>query len=440
VVGVVAVAGPAAAGGTATVDTGAEFAAAFVDPTTDVIEMTDDITLPSALTRPAGADPLVINGNGFTLTAAPNSGMLQGGGPNPVGDLEINDLTLTGANPAIGQLGVILWFDGTVTLNRSSLVDNVSLTTPIRVSDQDGIGDEAITANDSVFDNNRGANGGVLRADTVIVNRSTFTDNNAGNGGAIDSNVTATVSDSVFLRNHANGSHGGAISSSGPLGVNRSSFSGNTARTDGGAIQSGAEVTLTQSTVSGNTADGNGGGMSVLGDLTLVNSTVTGNDAGGQGGGVHAFGLISLTYSTVVDNDAPTGANVAVVQGGSLEVFATVVSQPGGGGDNCEGTASTSEFAYEAGGSSCGFDLSDQPDPQLGALGDNGGPTATMLPAATSPLIDAVTDCGSITVDQRGVTRPQGDACDIGAVEVGADDLPPGEPPTPVPVAPTFTG
>ncbi len=66
-------------------------------------------------------------------------------------------------------------------------------------------------------------------------------------------------------------------------------------------------------------------------------------------------------------------------------------------------------------------------DPQLGPLAANGGPTATMLPADTSPVIDAGSANGLMT-DQRGMPRPidlpgypnasGGDGADIGAVEV----------------------
>jgi hypothetical protein len=63
-------------------------------------------------------------------------------------------------------------------------------------------------------------------------------------------------------------------------------------------------------------------------------------------------------------------------------------------------------------------------DPLLGALRDNGGPTATMAPAPNSPAIDAGAAFGLAT-DQRGLPRPSdfgavanaGDGSDIGAVE-----------------------
>lgn len=54
----------------------------------------------------------------------------------------------------------------------------------------------------------------------------------------------------------------------------------------------------------------------------------------------------------------------------------------------------------------------------LGALGDNGGPTPTYLPLAGSPLIDAASTPVCRPTDQRGVARPQGALCDVGAVEV----------------------
>jgi hypothetical protein len=58
--------------------------------------------------------------------------------------------------------------------------------------------------------------------------------------------------------------------------------------------------------------------------------------------------------------------------------------------------------------------------PKLGPLADNGGPTPTRALKAGSPAIDAAggKPC-STTTDQRGVTRPKGPKCDIGAFEKG---------------------
>ncbi|KAM9861831.1 hypothetical protein ACI1US_02291 [Leucobacter sp. BZR 635] len=61
---------------------------------------------------------------------------------------------------------------------------------------------------------------------------------------------------------------------------------------------------------------------------------------------------------------------------------------------------------------------------ELGPLADNGGPTATMLPTDSSPLVDAVTEAGPLSTDQRGLPRPANGNADIGAVEVQEALLP----------------
>lgn len=55
----------------------------------------------------------------------------------------------------------------------------------------------------------------------------------------------------------------------------------------------------------------------------------------------------------------------------------------------------------------------------LGDLGQNGGPTRTQEPGAGSVAIDAIdpADC-EVDDDQRGLARPEGEGCDVGAVEV----------------------
>ena len=56
-------------------------------------------------------------------------------------------------------------------------------------------------------------------------------------------------------------------------------------------------------------------------------------------------------------------------------------------------------------------------DPLLGLLNQNGGPTTTHALLAGSPAIDAGTAENCPATDQRGVPRPQGEACDMGSFE-----------------------
>jgi hypothetical protein len=61
----------------------------------------------------------------------------------------------------------------------------------------------------------------------------------------------------------------------------------------------------------------------------------------------------------------------------------------------------------------------------LGPLVNNGGFGDTMLPQSNSPLLDFIPPpacrtgaAASVTDDERGVARPQGPGCEIGAAEV----------------------
>jgi len=59
-------------------------------------------------------------------------------------------------------------------------------------------------------------------------------------------------------------------------------------------------------------------------------------------------------------------------------------------------------------------------DPLLGPLADNGGPNKTMALQPGSPAIDAGNNTTCPGTDQRGILRPQGSICDIGAFELVA--------------------
>ncbi|MEL6891313.1 MAG: right-handed parallel beta-helix repeat-containing protein, partial [Actinomycetota bacterium] len=203
---------------------------------------------------------------------------------------------------------------------------------------------------------------------------------------------------------------------------------------EAGGVQMDAEagptptVTIERSTIAGNSSapGAPGGGVRLVSaGLALSNSTITNNASSADGGGISATGTVPVELSvvTLVENTASAGAANLDVDAG-VTTTASVIAL-GTGGPNCAiGGAVTSLGGNQADDVSCGLtgagDVAPAPNPMLEPLADNGGPTPTRLPQSGSPLLGAVTGptCSGAADDQRGVTRPQGPACEPGAVEV----------------------
>src|SRR5262249_20619701 len=253
------------------------------------------------------------------------------------------------------------------------------------------------------------------------------------NGGAILEGAFPTpgsvvITNSTIINNTSDDLGGGIfVGGHGTLTVTNSTIANNTSGNAGGGMEADAGVTVTNSTISGNTAASWGGGI-FSEATTVTNSTIANNTAGPLGGGgIYAEGTVTFVYATVAGNHAPasTGANVDGADETQLTSFGSVIASPQGGGANCAAlTGTTSQGWNWDDDGTCGFGAGtgDHPNggnPQLGALVDNGGPTQTMLPQATSLLIDAIptASCGAgvgIHADQIGTSRPQGPGCDIG--------------------------
>jgi hypothetical protein len=239
---------------------------------------------------------------------------------------------------------------------------------------------------------------------------------------------------------------GGGIDASGSLTITNVQVSGNSG-VRGGLFVHGS-LTMTNSTISGNTSSnaGGAGGVEADGSATVINSTISGNSAPTGFGGITG-NTVALVYATITDNTGASTANVRAATG-TFESFGSVVASPHLG-PNCANTATSHGFNLEDDvAATCGFsaataDLAPGTNPNLAALANNGGPTQTLQPQAGSPLIDAIpaASCQSdgatgVTTDQRGVTRPQGPGCDIGAVEVAITSAAA----APLTIAPRFTG
>jgi hypothetical protein len=203
--------------------------------------------------------------------------------------------------------------------------------------------------------------------------------------------------------------------------------------TDGGGVFAmfRANVLIENSTISGNVGDV-GGGIRMLGNATVRNSTLSGNVAAGWYGSAvfHTDGVMTLVHTTVTGNVAPGYAGAALFVGTFTSASATmnVVNSIVGENDffGCfvapygSGTVTlTSGGNNVVSDASCAPVASDVivPGVLLGPLADNGGPTLTHLPMPGSPAVDAANSNLCPPADQRGVSRPQGTACDAGSVE-----------------------
>jgi fibronectin-binding autotransporter adhesin len=231
----------------------------------------------------------------------------------------------------------------------------------------------------------------------------------------------------------------------------------------GGGVEIGSgNGLIVDTTIAENTATGDGGGIfaSVAQPLVVRSSTISGNRAAGAGGGVRAERATELIVksSTVAENEAnggggdilaenpPAGGNPTVVELEFATIARNTADLDGGGTDSGGGIASGLDASYRSHGSlialnapdDCvaavtsqgrnllsddfGCDIFDgpgdlvSPTPKLGELERNGGPTRTIEPKRRSPAVDSGgRECPNR--DQRGVRRPKGPNCDIGAIE-----------------------
>ena len=214
-----------------------------------------------------------------------------------------------------------------------------------------------------------------LTADTFAHNRALPTDSGTGLGGAIFFEPIPNVS-----------------GASTPLTLVNDTIAANTAGVAGGA-SSGGGLYVEPITNGGSTAP-----------QSFTNVTISGNVAAGSGfgGGLHILELGSpappppaLENTIVAKNEASTGPD-------------------------CDSPATSLGHNLER-HTSCGLTAAgdlQMTDPLLGPLSDNGGPTQTEALLHGSPAINAGDDAGCPATDQRGVHRPRGPHCEIGAYEL----------------------
>jgi CSLREA domain-containing protein len=236
-----------------------------------------------------------------------------------------------------------------------------------------------------------------------------------GRGGGIYSDTNVFLGATAIRANASTNSGGGIAAEGGEMIVVFGEISHNHSRNGAGVYTRDTFTGVHTTTVSSNVASERGGGL-------FVESTVP-----------RAARLpLLLQAATVAANHARAGAAIRA-RNVTATIQRTIVAS--GGLENCrfDGVTLAETTSEDVVGSNledrndCRFRTAafTSTDPVLGTLADNGGPTLTHALLPGSPAIDVVPSCAGFPmgadlpmVDQRGVERPQGALCDIGAYEV----------------------
>jgi CSLREA domain-containing protein len=303
-----------------------------------------------------------------------------------------------------------------------------------------------------------------MRGVTVTGGKAPNSGCTCGGGFEVRQGGFLTLEDSVVEGNSAPGGGGGIDVDSQSRAILRDVLvRQNTSPDPGAGINvepvSGATGTLamTNVTISGNTTTNgaSGAGLANAGATTATNVTISGNASAADGGGILnlATGTLALNGATLANNIAPgLGAGIRNLgASGAVTLRNTIVADRVAG--DCSSTSTpavVSQGHNLALGTSCALTApGDLPstDPHLGPLAANGGnglPTHALT--AGSAAIDAGDNAACIATDARGLSRPSGVQCDIGAFEVQvappAGPAQPGGPgqgtgTTPTPTTPT---
>jgi len=287
-----------------------------------------------------------------------------------------------------------------------------------------------------------------------------FTRNRTNTGGTIRVAGELVLDNVEITGSSAN--FGGAIwVQSGSAIIRNSVIWGNTAQNQGGGIglSSNSIVSIFDSTISNNQAIERGGGIALAASpnshLSIINSTISENHSDGDGGGISLFFAATTQKSTVNIKNSILSGNTAILsddvhfinsdESGEQDIRFNVL-----GSKSSNYLSSTNNLIFlraennniVTAGVSSGIPLRSI----LGPLKNNGGKTLTHALVDNSPAIDTAipfttsgsfpilfleSGCrnastlfgiGSYRTDQRGVARPIGNECDIGAYEYEEPD------------------
>lgn len=350
----------------------------------------------------------------YTVTSAGDAGP---------GTCAVNSCTLRDAVAAATSGSDTITFASSLSGDTITLSGNITISHSVTIQ---GLGANRL----AVSGGSAASKGGIFYIKgsyySVGISGLTLTNGNATYGGALgvhgfDNNVT--LSYVVLENNHASTGGGGVYTPRGTVTVTHSTISGNSAGSLGGGIDSNyGAVTVIDSTIYGNSAGtsggsaGSGGGLYVRGPLTVNNSTISGNTStAGSGFELNAYSS-SVTNSIISGNSNPNQQFLSTGQGRTITLTASYDLINGG-------------YYVGQGTTFSGSHLITGQDPKLGPLTNNGGPTQTLALLPGSPAIDVGNNSTCAATDQRGVVRPynatgKGTAiCDMGAFEVGFDDL-----------------
>ncbi len=169
------------------------------------------------------------------------------------------------------------------------------------------------------------------------------------------------------------------------------------------------------------------------GQLLITNTTISSNFAGQQGGGIYVQDGSATINNVTIHQNFVTNMGTSAIGGGISNPFQkpvhiknTILAGNGGEiGPDCLGTITSDGYNLIGLDSGCIIasntgDLIGSGSPinaLLGNLADNGSGTLTHALLTGSPAIDAGNPASCDIKDQRGVSRPQGGNCDIGAFE-----------------------
>jgi len=346
----------------------------------------------------------------------------------PQGALELANLTI--AEGAGGESGGAILNQGSLSVENVTFIGN-------RAAEGGAIystgSTSSVEISDSAFyDNSASGDGGAISmalGSTLTLSGSTLRGNVAGGrGGAIYNTGVLTVRASQLIGNRA--ASGGAVhSTSAAASILESALRGNQAQAGGGGVRNEGTLALGAVELSENSA-GSGGGVDSSGELRLANSTVSGNRASGNGGGITSRGTLLLGSVTVAANSAAGDGGGVYIAAGTGVLSGTLLaanSDAGGDAPDCSGPLTSQGYNLIGNTAGCtiGGDTTGNildTDPRIGPLADNGGPTRTHALLLDSPAMNKVPTGTCFPIgqrDQRGIGRPVGKDCDIGAYEQG---------------------